>query len=203
MIGGLTDGEYGKRTEEFTSAFGEFAFNFEGVCYSASQILEEIFWSKGLDKESKLVQIVTYDSTAYPLLNYIKGALNEYYAEELSSSKDSRNRLTLLIKKMSDAIELRNNLIHSFWGIGYYIDDDVDGGDIAIGLKNKITKNGHETRIHTFTSEQFREVARNLEVLCEALDKVKNRVKSKSSLFDINDDLFDGLDRIKFEVPKD
>ena len=199
MILGINDQEYYDRTKEFTSAFGEFAFNFENVCFIAKQVIESIFHQSGISKESKLPSILMYDSTAYPISKYLNACLIEYYQNELANSKDSKDRLSLLSKKLNAALELRNNLIHADWGIGYSV-DEIPSADVAIGFKDKISKDGFKQAFHFYKPADFKKAANELKVIWMYLVRIEERIKNNESFWNKDEDIDDGLSELEFNL---
>lgn len=190
--------DFENRSNEFNAAYGEFAFNFEHVCSVMVKIIKEIFIKKGLDRDTNLVDILTYDSTAYPLMNYLKGSLKEFYSVELMENEKAKEYLNLIINRIQKAAEIRNNLIHSKWIMSY----SSDRNDVALGTKSKISKNGFESKVKLFKAEQFKKLADELAELKEILKDIRTRIDFDMDFYFEGNVFHTRLADLKFETPK-
>lgn len=200
MIGAIK--KYKRRTKEFTSSYGEFAFNFEAVCLKMKSIIEAIFLANGLKEETKFVKILLHDSTAFPLLNYLKASIFEHYKVDLENNKPLQRKISIIFNKLLECIELRNNLIHSYWGIGYSIKgESVD--DICYGFKDKVKSLGIESQLYTYRTSDFSEAAHNVSILWDYLSELENVLKTKGNILEIEKIDFSDLSSISFKVKSD
>lgn len=192
MIGAIK--RYKKRNKEMMATFGEFVYNFEFLCLSLKKAITEILRRNGLKNET-LVEILVHDSTGAPLIKYFQASLQEAFKLQ---GKTDVEILKTLKTKLNDANELRNDLVHSGWVIGYGI--EKGDKDLAIGIRSKVYAQGLSAVGHIYETEDFREASEHLETLEGIVRKIWKNIEKKRKVF--NGVSLEKLNKIDLKIKK-
>lgn len=159
------------------AAVGEFVYNFEFLCLSLRKAITEVLKRNGLKNET-LVDILVHDSTGAPLIKYFQACLQESFKLQ---GKTDVEILKSLKTKLNDANELRNDLVHSDWAIGYGI--EKGDKDLAIGIRNKVYSDGLAPVGHTYEAEDFKQASKHIEILEGIIRKICKNIEKKRKVF--------------------
>ena len=95
------------------TAIGEYIFTFEGVMESIRFVLQECLFKEGLDNEN-LIHVLLHNTTAQPLLKYLKGFIHELYPEQMADTK-IESFMKAIWSDVQHAIDKRNEVAHSHY----------------------------------------------------------------------------------------
>lgn len=102
-----------EQANEFIHELGKFVLSFERICQSMRDAIIFMLRSQGLNNQNMAFVIVGDKSSAE--LQLLVGAL---YAEMPDQDKDDRKTIKTLLKRIKDATEIRNILLHNSWDLG-------------------------------------------------------------------------------------
>lgn len=77
--------------------------------------------------------------------------------------------------KLSDANELRNDIVHSAWMIGYDVDNASE--DILIGIRSKVFAPGFSYLGHSYSVKDFEMASNQLEMLADVVYRVLKNIQ--------------------------
>lgn len=176
------------------TAIGEFVVNFELMTAGMKFVIKAILKDDGLTT-LKYFDILTFDATAKPLLDYLKGIVKENNKGILDFIGEAK--FNNLCRDIEQAYAIRNDVVHAHWyvtisGGDLLIRDGdfvIEDGDIAsepleLGLKakkHKIRKEGLSDAFEKYDNDlleklkqdahKFKTIAGNLNFLSMQIDQ--------------------------------
>jgi hypothetical protein len=168
------------RETKLYASIGKVVVKFEFCQVIMKKTIEIILTKNGL-QNTTYSDILMFNTTGAPLLDFYKGSIIELY-NELFKDNEIKDYFNLLFKKIKSAIELRNDVAHAFWVFGYVPDDHEkyeEQQDIILGNRYKITKDGVKN-IYTgieYTVESFEDFGMMLDILAQVLLQVEEHIK--------------------------
>lgn len=143
----MAENTYEEYKRELNESIGEFVITFETITNEIRLLLQTILMKNGLI-ESRLFDILTYDSTAKPLLDFMKGFILLCYADELRY-QDLKQEMNKLYKRIVKATTKRNNVVHAHWYI-----DSFNLGRYDSGMRYDFGNyDSIEDFVHIFTTK--------------------------------------------------
>lgn len=157
---------FGQQTMALYAAFGQFAVEFEHVCFTMRCIIMNILHEQGLRNE-KILNILLADQTAEPL----RGLTLSLLVETQQFSIMDEKIISSLFSKVQALTRERNDVLHSTWFIGWYGTEDGDYGH-APSVKPKRSKKGDVSLDRTWRIEQFEGLTARAKTLSDNLRSV-------------------------------
>ncbi len=176
----MNDSEYTEREEKFYKVLGAFVVEFEHLCLSIRNTIVLLFEKNGLQKNI-LVDILLHDTTADPLKRYLQALIFECYKDDLTKNPNEKISIEKFFKKIQEAGQLRNDIVHSAWIIGFDSKQNSDN-DIAFPIRNKASKNGLKGIYSEYSSTDLSSYFEDLKVLTLWSMIIKENIDNNRSL---------------------
>lgn len=170
------------REDVMNAAIGSFVIEFELMNYYVKSIIISLLEKQGL-KNPRLAFILLYDTTAHPLMKYFEGFISELYKKELEDI-ELKKYFRKLTTNIQAAAELRNDFLHATWFFGYN-KNDIEQNDFAIGIRDKVGKEGLIEFGRDYTASDFKDASLEVKLIREEL---------RNLLENIDGDVFIGKD---------
>jgi hypothetical protein len=140
------DKEHERLTRVIHESIGNYAVEFENLLLVLKYGIKLIAKGDGLQNED-FIEILLYDSTAFPLLNYFKAFMLEAFPSEMKD-KEFSGKMDSIYGEIQEALEYRNDIVHASWNVGYVINVNTDKLSTYLSAqRNKVKKDGL-TNIH-------------------------------------------------------
>lgn len=194
----MDDSEYIERKEKFYTVLGAFVFEFEQLCLTIKNTIALLFIKNGLQKDV-LVDVLIHDSTADPLKRYLHALIFECYKDYFETNPNERKKLDLFFKKIQEAIQLRNDIVHSAWIIGFDTKKNNDN-DIAIPIRYKASKNGLKDIYGEYFSKDLGDYWEQLKLLTISSRNINENIKNDRMPF--NNIEIQKISDLQFELKK-
>lgn len=157
------------------SLLGDFVVKFEDVMDKLRDSMHFILRKDGL-RTREFATILLHDSTAGSLKFYYLGLVKIYHKKFLGKDTISSVYLSKLIDKITEALELRNVILHSTWD--FFMDGKDSKDDTFSGQRFKINK---EKGLYNYfdklpSKTEFRTFIKSLELLSNAVSTSLNNM---------------------------
>lgn len=152
----LSEEEKNNQINEFYSAFGEYAIEYEHLIHTIRAGIYFLLQDSGL-KNLKHQNAITADLGASDLLSLANSILKD--SKEFN---DTENKIIkTIINLVKDEIEKRNSLIHRLWPVGWGSGDEDDFKQVS-GTKMKNKRMGVVVDTKTYSKEDFKSSTKNI-----------------------------------------
>jgi hypothetical protein len=153
-----------QHTKDVYAAVGEFAVKFEHVCHAMQTAVATIFKVHGLQNDG-LTNAVLSGLTAEPMLRALHAAAMEGSQNAMPDADSAL--LKKVVKRIQTLTEVRNDIIHRMWFVGW----TSTNMEISptFGSKHKNSSKGAEFRPLYFGPEDFKRHADEAEVLASVV----------------------------------
>jgi hypothetical protein len=167
-----------QQTSALYAALGEFAVEFEHVCFAMRCIIMSILHEQGLRNE-KVLNILLAEQTAEPL----RSLTASLFAETQQFSENDEKIIGSVLSKVQVLTQERNDVLHSTWFIGWYGTANGDFGN-APSIKPKRSKKGDISLDRTWRIEQFDILTARAKALSDNLRSINTCLSGGYKLHD-------------------
>jgi len=166
-----------KRNEEFVKkaealsidlypTIGGFVVAFESLCHSLKMGVEDILVRRGLSNR-KLAEILVGDMTLFPLQSVYRSLLVEAYELDIKEVCIIDN----IFKRVCNAGEERNGIIHSAWFIDFKNPDDIEKG-LLVKYRPGASKRGAKESPSKYPLEDIKKSTERTRTLTDLVEEL-------------------------------
>jgi hypothetical protein len=170
------DARYKAQTAEQFEAIGRFVQSFELMVDVVRNVSHSIL-SGGDEKRSQLINVVLFHQsmTAKPLFEIMRGLYGLLIREYADLFKDDKDTLNAVLKFCASEYEklanLRNDLLHGTWRIGWATPDQEDFGDLIVH-RARVWAGGYKFAELPKTTPELRQLAERCDELRKLFDRL-------------------------------